>query len=170
MGIKNSNSRMGTMRHLTVLLILCLPIQPVILAQDSNTNWAILQSIPPGQLIRVKTASGKSFNGQLQRVTDSAIELSTNGKIAAYQSTEISRIYVLRGRQLLKGTMIGAGIGTAGGAGIGAIAGRGEDFIFDQSDYTAIGAAVGLILGSITGLVIGSSRHKKELVYEAAGR
>jgi hypothetical protein len=33
-----------------------------------------------------------------------------------------------------------------------------------------MGAAAGLILGSVTGLVIGSTRHKKELVYEAAGR
>jgi hypothetical protein len=106
----------------------------------------------------------------LQRVSDSSLELSTNGEIATYQSTEISRVYVLRGRQLLKETLIGAGIGTAGGAGIGAIAGRGKDFIIDQSGYTAIGAAAGLTLGSITGLVIGSLRHKTELVYEAAGR
>jgi hypothetical protein len=159
-----------TMKYLTLLLIVCLLIPPAISAKESNSNWTFLQAIHPGQLIKLKTASGKSFNGQLQRVTDSVIELSTNGKIVTYQSTEISRVYVLRGRQLLKGTLIGAGIGTAGGAGIGAIAGRGEHFIIDQSDYTAIGAAGGLILGSITGLVIGSSRHKKELVYEAAGR
>ncbi len=159
------------MKYLTLLLIACLLIPPPISAKESNSNWALVQAIPPGQLIKLKTASGKSFDGQLQRVTDSAIELSTNGKIAAYQSTEISRVYVLRGRQLLKGTLIGAGVGTAGGAAIGAIGGRGQgSFILDQGDIAAIGAAVGLILGSITGLVIGSTRHKKELVYEAAGR
>lgn len=158
------------MKYLILLLIACLLIAPAISAKESNSNWTLLLAIPPGQLIELKTASGKSIKGQLQHVTHTAIELSTNGRITTYQSIEISRIYVLSGRQLLKGTLIGAGIGTAGGAGIGAIAGRGEDFIFDQGDYTAMGAAVGLILGSITGLVIGSSRHKKELVYEAAGR
>ncbi len=156
------------MKYLSLLLIACLLIPPAVSAKEFNSNWTLLQAIPPGQPIELKTNSGKSIKGQLQRVTDTAIALSTNGKIATYQSSEISRIYALRGRQLLKGTLIGAGIGAGGGAGIGAMAGKGENFILDQWDCTAIGAAVGLILGSITGLVIGSSRHKKELVYEVA--
>jgi hypothetical protein len=157
------------MKNLALLLIVCLLVPPGILAQNSNTGWKILQQLSPsGQLILVKTRSGKSFKGQLQRVTDSALELSMDGKNVAFESAEVSRVYVLRGRQLGKGALIGAGIGIAGGATIGAIAGRGKNFIFDQKDIAAMGAAAGLALGSITGLVIGASKHKKELVYEVA--
>jgi len=157
------------MRHLTVLLILCLLIQPVIPAQDSNTNWAILQSIPSGQLTLVKTTSGQSLKGHFQRVTDSTLELSVNGKTVDLPSAEVSRVYVLRGRHVLKGTLIGAAAGGGVGAGIGAIAGGDDskEAIIGQGAMVAICAAIGVIVGGLVGLGIGSSKHKKELVYEA---
>lgn len=155
------------MKFVTLSLIVCLIAPPAAFAQESNTNWAVLKVIPSGQLLLVKTASGKSLKGRLQRINDSALELSVKDKNVTVQSAEVLRVYCLRGRQALKGTLIGAAVGTAGGATIGAIGGRGEDFILDQKAITAICAAVGFILGSITGLVVGLTRHKKELVYQA---
>lgn len=157
------------LKQFTLSLIVCLLISQVMPAQDSNTNWAILQSIPPGQLTLVKTASGKSLKGQFQRATDSALELSVNGKAVGFQPAEVSRIYVLRGRHILKGALIGAAVGGGAGAGIGAIGGRENNKGFNiigQGAEVGICAAIGTIAGGLTGLAIGSSKNKKELVYE----
>ena len=156
------------MRHCAVLLISCLLIQPMALAQNSQTSWSILQSLPAGQLMVVKTASGQSLKGQFRHATDSSLDLIINNKDLSLRAAEVSRVYVLRGRPLLKGTLIGAAVGTAAGAGIGAIGGRGSKFILGQGAVTAICAGLGFILGSITGLAIGSTQHKKELVYESS--
>jgi hypothetical protein len=156
------------MRHFAGLLIFCLLIQPIAFAQNSKTNWATVQTIPAGQLIVAKTASGRSLKGQFRHATDSSLDLRVNDKDVALPSADISRVYVLRGRQFLKGTLIGAAVGTAGGAAIGAIAGRGSNFIFGQGACTALGAALGFISGSIVGLAVGSSHHKKKLVYQSS--
>lgn len=158
-------------KQLAVSLIMCLIILPVMAAQDLDTNWMILRSIPAGQLTLVKTTSGRSLKGLFQRATDSALELSVNGKAVDLRSAEVSRVYVLRGRQILKGILIGAAAGAAAGAGIGALTGRQSNrgwSIFSEGDCAAMGAGVGIIGGSLAGLAIGSSKHKKELVYEAS--
>ena len=156
------------MKQLALFLICCLLIPPCASAQSSKTDWAILQSLDAGQSILVQAASDHSLKGQFRRVTDSSLDFSVNGKDVELRSADVSRVYLLRGRQFLKGTLIGAAVGTAGGAGIGALGGRGSKFILGQGECAAIGAALGFILGSIVGLAVGSSRHKKELVYEAA--
>ena len=155
------------MKHCAVLLIFCLLIQ-VALAQNSKTSWSILQSLPAGLPIVVKTASGQSHKGQFRNATDSSLDLIVNNKVVSLRAAEVSRVYALRGRPLLKGTLIGMAAGTAAGAGIGAIGGRRPIGILGQGAVTAISAGLGFILGSIAGLVVGSTQHKKELVYESS--
>jgi hypothetical protein len=154
-----------------IVLVLSLLLSPVSLALSSNTDWSLLRSISSGQTVLVKTFSGKSLKGPFLRATDSALELNVNGDRIELQSAEVSRVYVLRGRQFVKGTLIGTAVGTGAGAGLGAIAGRGHDGkgfdLFGQGFYVAIGAGLGLVAGSLAGLAIGASRHKKELVYQA---
>jgi hypothetical protein len=139
--------------------------------KDSNNDWFNLQSIPAGQLIAVKTNSGKSLKGQFHRITDSALEMRVNGKDVDLPSTEVSRVYILRGSRTVKGLLIGAAVGTSAGAGFGAIAGNSSNKRFDvisQGAATAGGAILGLLVGGITGSLVGLSRHKKELVYETS--
>jgi hypothetical protein len=157
-------------RKSIIVLVLSLLLSQISLALGSNTDWSLLQSISSGRTVLVKTSSGKSLKGLFQRATDSMLTLNVNGQPVELQSAEVSRVYVQRGRPILKWTLIGTGVGTGAGAAIGAIEGRGHGKgfdIFSQDFYVALGAGFGLVAGNITGLVIGASRHKKELVYQA---
>jgi hypothetical protein len=156
---------------LTIRLSLILLLAETAMALDSNSDWRLLPSIPAGQEIVVKISSGKSLKGAFQRAADATLELTVDGKHVELQSTEISRVYVLRGRQTLKGTFIGMAVGTGAGTALGAIGCRHSEQgweIISQGACTAMGAGLGLVVGSVTGLAIGVSRHKKELVYKAA--
>lgn len=158
-------------RMFVIALVLSLVLPAVTNAGDSHDNWLTLQSIRPGQRLIVKTFSGRSLKGSFQRVTNSELDINTDGKEVDIPTAEVSQVYVLGGRQIVKGTLIGAAIGTAAGAGMGAVAGResktGWNF-FGQGAVTAMGAGLGFIAGSVAGLAIGASRNKKVLVYKAA--
>jgi hypothetical protein len=172
----NSNGEEITMKYFALLLIVCLLIQPFASAQNLSSNWSSVKYIPIGQSLVVQTAleHGRKGHSQqkglLQNVTDAALTLSIDGKNVDISSAEVYRVYVLRGRPFLKGLLIGAAVGTAGGAGIGAIAGRNDKaYFFEGPGFdAAVGAALGFLSGSITGLIVGSTRHKKDLVYEAS--
>jgi hypothetical protein len=151
---------------LAIALFLSLLLPSVSAAQGSNADWSLLQSISSGQTVVAKTVSGKSLNGFFLRATASALELNVDGKRVELKSAEVSRVYVQRGRPILKWTLIGTAVGTGSGAGLGAYEGR-NDHWFGPGFDTAIGAGIGLIAGSITGLAIGASHHKNELVYKA---
>ena len=151
---------------IAMVVAFCLLLPPLLAAQSSNRDWSLLKSISSGQSVLVKTASGKSQKGLFLRANDSALEINANGRLVELQVAEVSRVYVFRGRQILKWTLIGTAVGTGAGAGIGACAGRKDDW-FGPGLEAAAGAGVGLIAGSLTGLAIGASHHKKELVYQA---
>jgi hypothetical protein len=153
-------------KTLIMVLALSLLSLQVTMAGTSDANWSLLRSIASGQIIVAKTFSGKSLKGPFLRATDSALELNVNGERIELKSAEVSRVYVQRGRPILKWTLIGTAVGTASGAGLGAYEGR-NDHWFGPGFDTAIGAGIGLIAGSITGLAIGASHHKNELVYKA---
>ncbi|HTY63434.1 MAG TPA: hypothetical protein VMG30_14390 [Acidobacteriota bacterium] len=152
----------------TVLLVVTLLLPAAAIAGDADNHWTALKSIPAGQLLAVKTFSGKNLKGSLQHATDSIIGINANGKDLEVPVAEVSRVYVLRGRPIMKATLIGAAVGTAAGAGFGALAGRdSHGWFLDQGSCTAIGAGLGLVAGSVTGLLIGTSRHNRVLIYKA---
>jgi hypothetical protein len=155
------------LKQLILSLIVCLLVSPSIPAQDFNAHWRILQSIPLGQPIIVKTSTGKSLKGIFQRITDAALELHVNGKNVDLPSADVSRIYVVRGHHAIKGLLIGAASGTAAGAVIGTAGCRENTFIFSKGVCVSSSAAFGFVTGSITGLTVGWLKHKKDLVYEA---
>ena len=153
-----------------ILLVAALLLPTAAVARDAENNWGALQSIPSGQLLTVKTFSGKSLKGLFQQATDSAIRINADGKDMEIPSAEVSRVYVLRGKPVLKATLIGAAVGGAAGAGLWAAAGEDSDKTwFMTRDVTAAtGAGIGLAAGTIVGLVIGSSRNNRILIYKAA--
>ncbi len=163
-------------KQLVVLLIICLLIPPVAPARDSNANWMLLQTIPSGQPLLVKTASGRSIKGLLLHGTDSGLELNVDGKAVTFQSLDISRIYVLKGNLIKSDGLIGMAIGGAAGAIIGAVGGESSSHAhgfgpyFSKGACAGVGAAVGAIGGGLIGLAVGSFRQKKELVYKADHR
>jgi hypothetical protein len=88
---------------LTMILSLSLLLAPVAMARDSSADWRLLQAISSGQRILVKTSAGESLEGLFFRAGDSALEMNLDGKRVELQSTEVSRVCILRGRQFVKG-------------------------------------------------------------------
>jgi hypothetical protein len=155
---------------LLTILIGSLLLPSSVIARDKNYRWQDLQSIASGQKVLVKTFSGESLNGVFGRATESALNMNSAGKDKEIPMAEISRVYLVQGRQTAKGILIGSLVGTAAGAGLGAIAGREGDSkwaFFSQGAVTAAGAGLGFVGGSITGLVIGVSKSKKVMIYKA---
>jgi hypothetical protein len=156
------------MKTIAAFTIFSLFLASVGMAQDavsSAPGWSVLSSLHIGQKLQVNTKDGKSKKGTLDKMTDAGLTLIVKDKTFNFQSSEIDKIYVIRGRSIARRTLIGAGIGAGGAAAIGAIAGR-NDTWFGPAGAAAIFAAGGLIIGSIVGFAMGVPQ-KKDLVYEA---
>jgi hypothetical protein len=156
------------MKAIAALTIVSLFLASVASAQDGGSNapgWSVRSSLHIGQKLQVNTKDGKSKRGTLDSLTDTDLTLIEKGKSFNFQSGDIDKIYVLRGRSVAKKMLIGAGVGGGGGAVIGAIAGRNDDW-FGPGGMAAILGLGGLIIGSLVGFAMGVSQ-KKDLVYEA---
>jgi hypothetical protein len=156
------------MKTIAAITIFSLFLASVGMAQDgvsSAPNWSVRSSLQIGQKLQVNTKDGKSKKGTLAKITDTGLTLVTKEKSFSFQSSDIDKIYVLRGRPIASRTLIGAGVGAGGGALIGAIAGRNDNW-FGPGFVAAMFGAGGFIIGSIVGFATGVSR-KKDLVYEA---
>ena len=156
------------MKTIAAITIFSLFLASVGMAQDGGSSapsWSVRSSLHIGQKLQVNTKDGKSKKGTLDKITDSGLTLIAKEKSFSFQSSEIGKIYILRGRSIGKRTLIGGGIGAGGAAAIGGIAGR-NDTWFGPAGVAAFFAVGGLIIGSLVGFTMGVSQ-KKDLVYEA---
>ena len=156
------------MKTIAAITIFSLFLASVGMAQDgvsSTPSWSVRSSLHIGQKLQVNTKDGKSKKGTLDKITDMGLTLIAKDKSFNFQSNEIDKIYILRGRPIARRTLLGAGIGAGGAAAIGAIAGR-HDTWFGPAGAAAIFAVGGLIIGSLVGFSMGVSQ-KRDLVYEA---
>jgi hypothetical protein len=159
----------AAMKPTAIVIILSLvlpsfafPIQ----SPSPPSGWERLKSITHGQNLLVKMRGGKKINGKLENVSESNLELSVKGNPSTLGSADVLRVYRLKGRPVVKATLLGAVIGAGSGAAMGAIAGQ-NDTWFGPGLRAAAGGAVGLAIGTVTGFAIGASSRNKELVYEA---
>jgi hypothetical protein len=156
------------MKSVAVLLVFSLCFTAVVFPQDAPANalgWSALQSVPLQQELQVNLKNGKSVRGKLDSITDTSLALVNKKGVFSFQAGEVSEIYKLGGRRILKRTLIGAAIGTGAGGIIGYAAADEHDFL-GRGVSAILGAFSGLVIGSVTGLFLGSSK-KKELVYKA---
>jgi hypothetical protein len=156
------------MKSVAAFLVSCLAFPSLCVPLDSlpQNNWALVQSIGQGQSIQVTTKAGKSVTGQVERVTESALQLKAGGKVQIIQASEVARVYVVRGRRMGKGTLIGVAVGGGAGVAVGAAIGSSDDW-FGPGVWIGTMAAVGVLVGGLIGMAIGSKK-KKELVYDSA--
>jgi hypothetical protein len=156
------------MKTIAVITIFSLFLASAGMAQDgvsSAPNWSVRSSLHIGQKLQVNTKDGKSKKGTLDKITDAGLTLIAKEKTFSFQSGDIDKIYVFRGRPIASRTAIGAVVGGGSGALFGAIAGRNDDW-FGPAAWALVCGGAGLIIGSIVGFATGVSR-KKDLVYEA---
>jgi hypothetical protein len=156
------------MKTIAALTIFALFFTSVGMAQDglsSASSASVFNSIRVGQKLQINTKDGKSISGKLDKLMDTGLTVISKGISFSFQTADIDKIYVLRGRPIVKRTLMGAGVGGAGGAVTGAIITR-NDAWFGPAFGAAILGGMGIIIGSIFGLAAGISQ-KKDLVYEA---
>jgi hypothetical protein len=146
-----------------VLPSFAFPIQ----SSSPSTGWIALKSIAQGEDLLVHTKDGKKTKGQLLSISDSNLELSAKGGRATFTPADVLRIYHLRGRRIVKFTLIGAAVGAGSGAAIGAATGKADGIPWGRGGDAAIVGAMGLLIGTVTGLLVGTFSRKKELVYQA---
>src|SRR4051812_22947234 len=85
--------------------------------QATAPAWERLrQSVRIGDKVRVEGA-GRPVSGELVDLTAEKMIVLSRGKQNAFQTTEITRVYWLRGRlhNSWKATLVGLGIGAASG-------------------------------------------------------
>jgi hypothetical protein len=155
------------MKSITALIIGTLCLVTAGYPQDIPLNtqgWNILKSIPLGQQLQVNTKESKSISGKMEKITDTSLVLTTKEGIFSFQSIDVAKVYILRGRPIAKRTLIGTAAGTGVGGAIGYITGK-DDAMFGRGFSAAAGGGLGLVIGSVTGLVLGLSKNKS-LVYE----
>ena len=157
---------------ISLVLVASLLLSPVVLAQNAAAqagDWSALKTVAAGSKLSVKLKSGKSVDGKLTGVSDTALSLSVSNKPVDINRDDVQRIYQIKGKSATKATLIGAGVGAGTGAVIGAVGSANDNDGFDKLDHavTAGLTVLGAGAGAITGYLIGRSGHKRVLIYEA---
>jgi hypothetical protein len=156
---------------LVLLLAAALLLPSVASAQNSSasSDWAALNTVTSGSKLGVKTKDGRSFEGRLSGVSDSALTLSVKDKPVELKREDVQSVYRIGKNSATKATLIGMGVGAGAGAAIGAAADSSSDG-FEKIDHavTAGLTVVGAGVGALTGYLIGRGGSKRTLIYEAA--
>jgi hypothetical protein len=142
-------------KKLTLVLVLAaaLLLPSVASAQNaraSTGDWSALNSVASGSKLAVKLKTGKSVEGRLSAVSDTALSLSVKNKPVDLRRDDVQSVYEIRG------------------AAIGAAADSSSDG-FEELDHaiTAGLTVLGAGAGALTGYLIGRHAGKRVLVYEA---
>ena len=126
-------------------------------------DWSAVQSLSPGQKIRVSTKDDDRLKGRFESANETDITFTEDGRKVTLKRDSIKRVETGYTNRVL-GAVVGAALG--GGAGAGS-----ATFLLSRTDHLDmraipaglfIGAGAGAAFGAATGL--GTSYHT---VYEA---
>jgi hypothetical protein len=102
-------------KRVTETLLLLLMAPGFGLAQFSQNNWDNLKQLAPGQQIRLVLNDAKSYRGQFRAVSDEAIMARVATGEQTFERQNVLRVSAKgksrRGRNVLIGAAIGAGLG-----------------------------------------------------------
>jgi len=137
---------------------------------DQTNNWSRVAALAAGARLSVKLKTGKTVNGTVNSVSDSALSLNVKSSTREIKREEVATIYeIVKKGSATKSTLIGTGIGAGVGAAAGGIADASDDSGFEKIDHvaTAALAIVGAGSGALVGYLVGRGGSKKVLLYEA---
>jgi len=126
-------------------------------------DWTAVQTLSPGEKVRVSTKDGDRLKGRFESATDTDINFTEDGRRVTLRRDQIKRVE-LGHKNRWKGALLGAGVGGGSGAGAGA-------YLLSRTDHltmTAIpaGLAIGAGAGAAFGAAVGLGTDY-ETVYEA---
>jgi len=155
---------------ISLVLVASLLLPSVTLAQVNTAptrDWSSLKTVLSGSKLVIKLKNGKTVEGKLSGVSDTALSLSVSGKPLELGRDDILSVYQVRGKSAKKPTLIGLGVGAGAGAAIGAAGGDNDGFFLTKPEAAAAFGVLGAAVGAIAGFAIGKSGHKRVLIYEA---
>lgn len=156
---------------LVLLLAAALLLPSVASAQNgsASSDWAALNTVTSGSKLVVKTKDGRSFEGRLSGVSDSALALTVKNKPVELKREDVRSVYRIGKNSATKATLIGLGVGAGAGAAIGAAADSSNEGLEGlDAAFTAGLTVVGAGAGALTGYLLGRRGGKRTLIYEAA--
>jgi hypothetical protein len=126
-------------------------------------DWSAVQTLSPGEKVRVSTRDGDRLKGSFDSADDSNITFTHDGRKVSLNRDSIKRIEIGHSDRL-KGALVGAAVGGGAGAGTGT-------YLLSRTDHltmTAIpaGLAIGAGAGAAVGAALGLGANY-ETVYEA---
>jgi len=131
------------------------------------SDWSRLNAVTAGSKLSVKLKSGKTVDGKLSGVSDTALSLTVKSKPVDLKREDVLSVYQITKKSAAKATVIGLGVGAGAGAAIG-LAGRSNDgFAKLENAVTAGLTVLGAGAGALTGFLIGRSGSKRVLIYQA---
>ncbi len=139
-------------------------------AQQSTaptSDWSRLSAVNTGNKLAVKLKSGKTFEGKLSSVSDTALSLTVKGKPVDVKREDVLSVYHLTKKSATKSTLIGMGVGAGAGAAIGLAGKKDDGFSKLENAVTAGFAVIGAGAGALTGYLIGRGGSKRVLIYQA---
>ena len=151
---------------LTAALIFTLAQVPASYARGTDaaadSDWSSVQAITPGADIAVHLKDGDRLTGRFISATEQNVSFTHDGRKVSLTRESIRNVKLSRGKNRLKGALVGAGagggLGTAGG---GYLVARGMN-VPALVGGSVVGAGVGAAVGAALG--IGKTY---ETIYEA---
>jgi hypothetical protein len=143
----------------------------VTIAQNTTAqgnDWSVLRTVTSGSKLVVNLKNGKTVEGKLSGVSDTALSLSISSKPVDLNREDVIRVYRVGGKSVTKAVLVGAGLGAGAGAAVGAAGGGSNDsFGAPSRPVLTVGLAVlGAGAGAIAGFLVGKGGHKRVLIYE----
>ncbi|MGC2298890.1 MAG: hypothetical protein WA476_08815 [Acidobacteriaceae bacterium] len=143
------------MRKLLPILVV-LATSCALPAQTNPSSWANLNSLQPGQKIRILDANSKKHSGTFVSASDTAIVLTESSNNRTLQKQDVRSVKLLQSSHRGRHALIGAGIGAGAGAGITAAAWESHGFLGGKGAGAAVGAVIGAVGGAIVGALLPS--------------
>src|SRR5215213_3441757 len=156
-----------TNRLFALTLALLFTLAPAGTASAKPTpapaDWSALQSLSPGEKVRVSTRDGDRLKGRFESATDTDINFTEDGRRVTLRRDNIKRVEIGH-KNRWKGALLGAGVGGGAGAGAGT-------YLLSRTDHLTMSAIpAGLAIGAAAGATFGAAvglGTDYETVYEA---
>src|SRR5262245_2368410 len=116
------------LKRVAILLAAVLTLSLPLRAQTAVNDWSRFNSVESGSKLVIKLKDGKSIEGKLTGVSDSAISVKVKNTTQEIKREEIQTVHRVVRKSATKATLIGMGVGAGVGAGLGAIGSDNSSF------------------------------------------
>jgi hypothetical protein len=127
-------------------------------------DWSAVQTLSPGEKVRVSTKDGDRLKGRFESATDADINFTEGGRRVTLRRDSIKSVEIGYKARLL-GAIVGATLG--GGAGAGS-----ATYLLSRTDHLTMNAIpAGLLIGAGAGAAFGAATGlgtSYRTVYEAS--